>query len=53
MYAYMQMKKKTLNFCYSCRWWTTWHWGKIFSDYFYFPVSIIPPVLRAHSFIYH
>jgi len=50
---YISATEQTLNVCYICTWWTTWHWGKYFSDHFYFPVSIIPPVFRDHSFIYH
>ena len=35
-------------------WWREWHWDKFSSEYFRFPpVSIIPPVLHTHSFIYH
>jgi hypothetical protein len=26
-------------------WWTEWHWDRFFSEFFVFPVGIIPPSL--------
>jgi hypothetical protein len=30
-------------------WWTKWHWGRFFSEFFgFFPTNIIPPLLHIH-----
>jgi hypothetical protein len=29
-------------------WWTNWHWGRVFSEYFCFPLPvIIPQIIRS------
>jgi hypothetical protein len=30
-------------------WWRNWHWNRLFSEFFGFPVSIIPLLLHIHS----
>jgi hypothetical protein len=32
--------------------WTKWQWGRLSSDYFRFPVSIIPPLPHIHPSIH-
>jgi hypothetical protein len=34
-------------------WWTEWHWTGFSQEILFSPVSIIPTILHAHSFIYH
>jgi hypothetical protein len=35
-------------------WWTKWHWdGFILRELWLSSVSIIPPVLHTHLFVYH
>lgn len=34
-------------------WWTDWHWTAFSPVLLLSPVFIIPPILHAHSFIYH
>ena len=33
--------------------WTKWHWHRFLFEYLFTTVSIIPPLLHTHSFIYH
>jgi hypothetical protein len=32
-------------------WWTEWHYDRLFSEFFGFPINIIPPMLHIHSCI--
>ena len=34
-------------------WWARRQWYRFISEYFFSPVSTVPPMLRTHSFIYH
>jgi hypothetical protein len=34
-------------------WWTKWRWNRFLSkDFCFLPVSLLPPLLHTHSFIY-